>query len=94
MAEDDVVEPLVVGMLSEFFEEDVGEGFARRIDQGGGFTFDQVGVGGGAFLSSIFDFKFEAFPGAGAKDGGIGANFGNLYVTGFGGCHRSSISNK
>ena len=51
MAEDDVVEALVVSVLSKFFEEDVGEGFARGVDQGDGVGFDQVGVGGGAFLA-------------------------------------------
>lgn len=87
MAEDDVVEALVVGVLSEFFEEDVGEGFAWRIDQGDGVGFDQVRVGGGTFLTGVFDFKFEAFPGAGAEDGGVGGDLGDLDVAGFGGCH-------
>jgi hypothetical protein len=32
VAEDDVVEALVVGVLAEFFEEDVGEGFAWGVD--------------------------------------------------------------
>jgi hypothetical protein len=53
------------------------------VDQGDGVGFDQVGVGGGAFLSGVFDFKFEAFPGAGAEDGGVGGDLGDLNIAGF-----------
>ena len=83
MAEDDVVEALVIGVLSEFFEEDVGEGFARGVDQGDGVGFDQVRISRGTFLTGVFDFKFEPFPGAGADHGGVGGDFGDLDIAGF-----------
>ena len=41
-------------------------------------------------MTGVFDFKFEAFPSAGAQHGGVGGDFGDLDIAGFGGGHKIS----